>query len=61
MFTGLVQTTGTIIKRIQNGAAGKLLIQPAKPMKNLEPGESIAVNGTCLTLETGKEICCNFM
>ena len=51
MFTGLVQTTGIIVKRIQNGAAGKLMVRPAKSMKNLEPGESVAVNGTCLTLE----------
>ncbi len=55
MFTGLVQTTGTIVKRIQQGAAGKLIIQPAVPVKELETGESIAVNGACLTLESGKE------
>ena len=58
MFTGLIQTTGVIVKRIQNGAAGKLFLRAAGSMPRLEAGESIAVNGACLTLETwaGEEL-----
>lgn len=52
MFTGLVETTGTIISRTISNGAGKFIIKPEKTFKNLEYGESIAVNGTCLTLET---------
>jgi riboflavin synthase len=47
MFTGLVETTGTIISR----GGGKLLIRPDKPFETLQFGESIAINGACLTLE----------
>ena len=48
MFTGLVETTGTIVRRSDS----KLLIRPKVPVENPERGESIAVNGCCLTLES---------
>lgn len=51
MFTGLIETTGTILKRQISSGSGLLVIQPATPLQDLEYGESIAVNGTCLTLE----------
>jgi riboflavin synthase len=51
MFTGLVETTGTIISRTVSSGDGKLLVRPDKPFEDLRYGESIAVNGTCLTLE----------
>lgn len=47
MFTGLVERIGTIEKR----GGGKLIIQPSTPWQDLVHGESIAVNGCCLTLE----------
>ena len=53
MFTGLVEMTGRILARNLQGAAGKLIIETAEPFRNLEQGESIAVNGVCLTLESG--------
>lgn len=53
MFTGLVETTGVILARKMNGDAGKIIIDPKKQFADLEAGESIAVNGACLTLETG--------
>ena len=55
MFTGLVEMTGKILARKLQGEAGKLTIETAAPFKNLEQGESIAVNGVCLTLESGME------
>ena len=55
MFTGLVEMTGKILARKLQGEAGKLTIEIAAPFKNLEQGESIAVNGVCLTLESGME------
>ena len=53
MFTGLTETTGIILERKLQGEAGKLTVQPAVPFENLKTGESIAVNGACLTLESG--------
>lgn len=55
MFTGLVEKTGTILARKLQGEAGKLTIETATPFQGLEQGESIAVNGVCLTLESGMD------
>ena len=48
MFTGLVQGVGKIVSR----SGGKLVIRPEVPFEELVYGESIAVNGCCLTLES---------
>ena len=50
MFTGLVERTGKIINATANGETKQLDIQLNEPFKNLTYGESVAVNGTCLTL-----------
>ena len=47
MFTGLVQQVGTLL----SASSGRLLIRPARRIENPVIGESIAVNGCCLTLE----------
>lgn len=47
MFTGLVETTGTLRQR----SSGKIAVLPGKKWNDLVFGESIAVNGCCLTLE----------
>jgi riboflavin synthase len=52
MFTGIIETTAEIIGRDSDGNAGKLRVRPQKPFEQLVRGESIAVNGTCLTLES---------
>ena len=50
MFTGLVQRVGTV-KRVSRGAGLVLEIAADKPWaKPLEEGESVAVNGVCLTV-----------
>ena len=51
MFTGLVEKVGKIIVRNIAGEDGELVIMPNSPFENLVYGESIAVNGVCLTLE----------
>ena len=48
MFTGLVQGTGWIVAR----GSGKLVIKPDFTVDAPVYGESIAVNGCCLTLES---------
>ncbi len=47
MFTGLVETTARLVAR----SGEKLTVRPARPLRELRYGESVAVNGCCLTLE----------
>ncbi len=51
MFTGIIQTVAKIADRKMSGKAGKLVIELDSPLKNPGKGESIAINGACLTLE----------
>lgn len=51
MFTGLTETLGVIRSRNLSGGAGKLCIESGEEFSRLEIGESISVNGCCLTLE----------
>ncbi len=52
MFTGIVQGLGTVtgISPIKNGI--RILLLPDFKIDNLQLGESIAVNGICLTVTT---------
>ena len=55
MFTGLIQRIGTI-KRVSRGSGLVIEIAADKPWaKNLELGESVAVNGVCLTVADARE------
>lgn len=50
MFTGLIQRIGTV-RRVSRGTGLVLEIAADTPWAQpLEPGESVAVNGTCLTV-----------
>jgi len=50
MFTGLIQQVG-VIERIEPSPNGRrLLVDPADWTHRPDPGESIGVNGCCLTL-----------
>jgi len=50
MFTGLIQRIGTV-RRVSRGAGLVLEIEADTPWaKPLEEGESVAVNGVCLTV-----------
>jgi riboflavin synthase len=60
MFTGLIDATGIIKKRITNGVETSGVKSSVKdgvelligaPYKGVKKGESIAVNGACLTVE----------
>ena len=52
MFTGLVEATGTFLAAALTGKAGKIRVETGKTFSGLKSGESIAVNGACLTLES---------
>src|SRR5262245_38135419 len=50
MFTGLIEEVGTV-EAVRAGDRGtELQIAASRTAKNVNPGESVAVNGCCLTL-----------
>jgi riboflavin synthase len=51
MFTGIIQRVGKVLRLERDGEAGRLVIavEPAFD-RSIKLGESIAVNGTCLTV-----------
>ena len=57
MFTGIVSAGGRVAKATRDGGRGKgeghdgLVLEIRAPYKGLKRGESIAVNGACLTIE----------
>jgi len=51
MFTGLVECTGHVTAAENRGAETRLRVSPAT-MRDFVMGESIAVNGACLTVES---------
>ena len=56
MFTGLVETTGTVASVVNSGNGIRLSVKPASSL-DLQLGDSISVNGVCLTVtKHGAEI-----
>src|SRR5262245_31599885 len=58
MFTGLIEATGRLVERTPTSAGFRLRI--ASSLANeLNAGDSLAVNGVCLTVVTiaGEEVC----
>lgn len=52
MFTGIIQGIGHVRARDQRGHETRFTIHPAFSITDYRAGESIAVNGVCLTVET---------
>lgn len=50
MFTGIVTGVGTVRQSVARDGGLELTIQ--SPYRGLEPGESVAVDGACLTVES---------
>lgn len=50
MFTGLIQALGTIRGMEPRGEAVRLLVEAADPAAEAAIGDSVAVNGCCLTV-----------
>jgi riboflavin synthase len=55
MFTGLVAMMGKVISQTPEGAGKRLALQAALFDQSIEIGESIAVNGVCLTVVETQE------
>lgn len=50
MFTGIITNTGLIKKWESTPDGGKIFVSPRKKFTKVRIGESIAVNGVCLTV-----------
>ena len=50
MFTGLVETTGKVISLEPRGDSARLTLNVGAMAVELVDGESVAVNGCCLTV-----------
>jgi len=49
MFTGLIEDTGEIIKTVRQSNGLEMSVQCSIPLEEIKPGDSIAVDGVCLT------------
>ncbi|HEV8716356.1 MAG TPA: riboflavin synthase [Candidatus Binatia bacterium] len=52
MFSGIVETTGTITRIDRTDAGARLTLSTNIPVAEVSLGESICINGTCLTVVT---------
>lgn len=52
MFTGIVETVGAVVARHPAGGGSGLVIEASALGGRLSPGDSVAVNGVCLTATT---------
>ena len=50
MFTGIIEETGAVLKTRFSGEWGELEIRASTVLNGTEKGDSIAVNGVCLTV-----------
>ncbi|MGY1709575.1 riboflavin synthase [Geodermatophilus sp. SYSU D00758] len=50
MFTGIVEEMGTLLAREEDGDSARLRIRAARALEGTALGDSIAVNGVCLTV-----------
>ena len=51
MFTGLIEDVGTLLERRPVGRSAKLRLRTGLPLGEIRVGDSICVNGACLTVE----------
>ena len=54
MFTGIIEEQGTVRRVTMQGISGTLEIRAAKVLEGTKIGDSIAVNGVCLTVTSLK-------
>lgn len=53
MFTGIIQTTGRVERAQARGGGVRLTLAPGRRLARLALGESIAVDGACMTVTSG--------
>ncbi|MBT0665840.1 riboflavin synthase [Geobacter pelophilus] len=52
MFTGLIEDVGRVARLEKHGAAAALEVATALPLAEIAIGDSVAINGVCLTVVT---------
>ena len=50
MFTGIIEEQGVVKRLVISGSSGQITIQARKVLEGTRIGDSIAVNGVCLTV-----------
>ena len=50
MFTGLIEEVGKVERMERKGKGARLRVKTGPDIADLKPGESISVNGVCLTV-----------
>lgn len=60
MFTGLIETVGRVTASEKHGAAAVLTVASSLPMSGIAVGDSVAVNGACLTVTATSETALSF-
>lgn len=55
MFSGIVEGAGQVLRIKKTGRSARLQIRPLFPLGPVRTGESLAVNGCCLTIATRKK------
>jgi riboflavin synthase len=55
LFTGIIQATGRIERRGTSGGGARLVVATRRPLPRLALGESIAVDGACLTVTARRD------
>ena len=50
MFTGIIEDLGTVVALKRSPAGAVLTIRTALPLARVTLGESIAINGACMTV-----------
>lgn len=50
MFTGIIEEVGCVASIVNSGAGGSISIEAERVMEGTSVGDSIAVNGVCLTV-----------
>lgn len=50
MFTGLIESQGTVVSLRKAGAAARIAVEWDLPVGRMTDGESVAVDGVCLTV-----------
>lgn len=52
MFTGIIQCTGILTAVLRHGDERHFTVRPTNPFDDVQDGESIALNGVCLSVES---------
>lgn len=50
MFTGIIEETGKVKSISRSGPSARLTVEASVVLEDISPGDSIAVNGVCLTV-----------